>query len=235
MDKREFIKHVRNWEARMVKKALKDNPELSTQIDRSGKSPLHHCAGVNPKKAKQEVRDSIETAKALLASGAEVNAVRIIMDEGEEFRATPLWYAAAWGENFDLVSFLLKNGSDPNQCMWAAAWNNDLKLAKLLLSYGADIDPVFHHETPLLQIIKAKRLGMLDWLVKNGADINFQDDKGYTALHHAIRKGYSLAEVKELLNRGANPNLKAKDGNTSISLAAHHKKTKLKELLASYV
>lgn len=235
MDKKAFIKHVRNWDASAVEKALKEDPQLSTFVDTNGKTTLHHMAGINPKKAKLEVSDSIKTAKALISSGADVNATRIIIDEGEEFRATALWYAAAWGENFDLVKFFLKNGSDPNQCMWAAAWNKDLKLAKLLRSYGADIDPVFHHETPLLQIVKSRRLEMLDWLVEQGADINFQDDKGFAALHYAVNKAYPLAEVKSILDHGANPALKANDGSTPVALAAKQGKTKLKELLESYV
>lgn len=235
MDKRLFIKHVRNWDFEPVSKALTEDAQLANYVDQIGKTPLHHCAGVNPLEAGLKVRNSIETAGALLSAGADVNAVRIIIDDGEEFHATPLWYAVAWGKNVDLACFLLEHDAQPDDnAVRSAIWDEDLAISKLLLSFGGNIDPVIHQETPLLQTTKAKRFKLLDWLVMNGADINFQDAPGYTALHYGVKRNHNLAQMEQLLRHGADPKLKARDGTTPLSIAKRLGKEKLAALLQKY-
>jgi ankyrin repeat protein len=234
MDKRKFIRLVRDWKAEEVNAALGRQPELVNFTDERGKTPLQHCSEINAVKTGLDVNRSIETAAALLAAGADINAVRIIVDEGEEFHATALWYAVAWGSNSKLAGFLLEKGADPENCMWAATWNQDQTTAQALLKHGAKIDPVFHGETPLLQIIMAKRFALLRWLVDHGADINFQDQKGYSPLHYAVKRDHTLAQVVMLLKLGANPNLSAKDGHSPITLAMARKKPRLVELLTAF-
>jgi len=232
MNKKAFIKNVRNWEADAVASALVKEPILAKHVDQIGKTPLHHCAGINPRKAKLSVRKSIETARALLAAGADVNAVRVIIDDGEEFQATPLWYALAWGQNPDLARTLLENGATPDHnSVRSAIWDQDLKMVELLQSFGANIDPVIHNETPLLQIVKSKRLQLLKWLIDHGANINFQDHEGYSPLHYAVAKDCNRAQIQELLRYGAKPALKAKNGDSPISLARKLRKARLVELL----
>ncbi|HEY6119762.1 MAG TPA: hypothetical protein VIV66_07375, partial [Pyrinomonadaceae bacterium] len=77
MDKRAFIKHVRNWEVDLVKEALAQEPDLACHVDQIGKTPLHHCAGINAGAAKLSIVDSVKTAQALVEAGADVNAIRI--------------------------------------------------------------------------------------------------------------------------------------------------------------
>jgi len=234
LDKRAFIKNVRNWEFAAVESALARDPVLAAYRDHIGKTPLHHCSETNPEKTALPVAASLKTARALVSAGADVNAVRVIMDEGQEFHARPLWYAVAWGKNIKLAQFLLDSGADPNGCMWAAVWDQDLGMAKLLHSHGAQIDPVANDETPLLLAVKSRRFKLLDWLIDNGADINFQDSSGCSGLHHAIRRKFTAAQVKTLLDRGADPTLKAKDGSTPASLAGSQGRTKLVALLNQY-
>jgi hypothetical protein len=235
LDKRVFIKNVRNWQTAVVELALAQEPSLARYKDQIGKTPLHHCAEINPQNVGFNVSDSIGTATALLAAGAEVNAVRIIIDDGEEFHATPLWYAVAWGRNFELAQLLLDNGALPdNNAIGAAIWDQDLRLAALLRSHGAEIDAPCRNETPLLRTVKARRLMLLKWLIDNGANINFQNDKGATALHYAVKGNHTLAQVEELLHYGADSTLAARDGSTAISLATDRGKTKLVALLERF-
>jgi len=227
MDRRAFIKHVRCWDADAVSAALRDDDSLATFVDQSGKTPLHHCAGVNATDAKLSPKESVKTAKVLLDAGADVNAVRIIIDEGEEFHARPLWYAVAWGKNFELTRCFLERGAEPIGCMWAACWAQDEKMARLLRSFDAEVDPTFQDETPLLQIVKSKRLKLLPWLVANGANINFQDQNGYSALHYAVKRNHNLQQIEQMLQLGANPELKARDGSSPASLAKRQGKTRV--------
>ncbi|HZS43480.1 MAG TPA: ankyrin repeat domain-containing protein [Blastocatellia bacterium] len=233
MDKKTFIKHVRHWDSDIVKKALSANPELANFQDQNGKTPLHHCAEINAAKHGLKVSESVKTAKALISAGADVNALRVIPDDGGEFHARTLWYAIAWGKNCELAKLLLENGADTDRWLGTAVWDQDVKMATLLLSHGAKIDPVFRGETPLLQTVKSRRLKLLDWLVQNGANINFRDDSGYTALHCAVKGTHTIAEVEHLLRLGANPNIKGIDGKTPIDLAAELRKQKLVALLQS--
>ena len=48
--------------------------------------------------------------------------------------------------------------------------------------------------------------------------VNTQDEDGYTLLHYAAQLG-SLPAVSALLERGADPSLKTKDGKTAAMLA----------------
>jgi ankyrin repeat/SAM/basic leucine zipper domain-containing protein 1 len=220
MDRRSFIKSVKNWDAVSVESALVDDPRLSRYADQTGRTPLHHCAEVNPKKVHLDVADSIKTAKALLSAGADVNATRIIMDEGKPFYASPLWYAVAWGKNFELARFLLENGAVPDDnATRSAIWDEDLRMAELLRLHGADIDAHLPDGTPLLQNVKSKRFRLISWLVSHGANINFQDERGYTALRYAVESRHTLAQVEELLRCGADARLEAKDGHTPASRA----------------
>jgi ankyrin repeat protein len=99
----------------------------------------------------------------------------------------------------------------------------------------AQVAQTVHGETPLLQIIKARRLRLMDWLIANGADINFQDARGYSALHHAISRKFTAVQVKMLLDRSANPLSRANDGSTAISLAKDQSRPKLVALLQEYI
>lgn len=234
MNKRVFIKQVRAWQAVSVEQALHIDPILASFVDQTGKTPLHHCAGINAEEANLSVAKSLRTARALLLAGADVNAVRVIIDEGEEFLARPLWYAVAWGRNLGLAKLLLENGALPVGCMWAACWAQDRKMAELLRTHGAAVDPVFHGETPLLQIVKAKRFCLLPWLIENGADVNFQDEQGLAALHYAVKRNHNLGQIEELLRYGAKPTLAARDGVTPLSLAHRLGKTELVQLLENF-
>ena len=232
MDKRLFIKSVRSWQPLAVNKALVSDASLAKYTDKIGKTPLHHCAEINADKFGLNVADSLKTAQALLAAGADPNAIRIIIDDGEEFYATPLWYAVAWGRNYDLVRLLLESGARPDDnSMGSAIWDQDLRIAELLRRHGGRIDHVSRGETPLLRTVKARRLKLLRWLIDHGADINFQDVNGFSALHHAVNGGHPLRQVDELLSYGAQPQLKAKNGSTPVALARARKKSNLLNLL----
>ena len=61
-----------------------------------------------------------------------------------------------------------------------------------------------------------------DLLDKEGADINFQNERGMTALDFAARSG-DLELVKDLIHRGAAVSLKTNKGKTAMDIAKEHK------------
>lgn len=219
MDQKTFTDLVQRWEAKAVREALAAKPAFASKIAPNGMTPLHRCCRTSLPKSGLRAADSVATARALLDAGAEVSKIRIIMDDGEEFRATPLWYAVAWGQNFPLAKFLLEQGSDPNHCLFASAWAQDLKLTELLLYYGAEVDPVAFGDTPLMGILKVHRPACAQLLIDHGADINYRDPNGFTILHHAVKRKFTQKLVSALLDLGADPKLKNHDDETPAQMA----------------
>lgn len=219
----------------MVAEALRAHPELATITDRSGRTALHLCAGATAVRTRRPASASVATARALLAAGAALDAVQEIPDQGESFHAHPLWHAIARGGNRTLARFLLREGANPDYCLWAVVWSDDVVTAKLLHGYGADLNLTFHGETPLLYATRLRRTRIMRWLLRHGADPNIGDGEGRTPLAHAVRRRYSAAEVEILLRHGADPRVQASDGSTPISLASRARANGLAEMLNRYV
>ena len=84
----------------------------------------------------------------------------------------------------------------------------------LLLSAGAKINSVNRNHAGILHRggLDSK---MIEFIIRNGADINLEDCKHRTPLHSAvIRFDYTMAH--ELISRGALPNVKDNYGKTAI-------------------
>ena len=57
-------------------------------------------------------------------------------------------------------------------------------MINLLLDRGANIDAIAEDEIPLLAAVKYSKFAMAELLLARGANPNFQDSKGMTALHY---------------------------------------------------
>ncbi len=160
-------------------------PELARAADAKGRQALHLACAVPPATPGLGGPDGIATATALLAAGADLEAV-VPMDEDEgDFRATPLWYAVARGENFSLVQFLLERGADASFSLWAAVWRDDAALLAALLAAKPRLNLRAHGETPIFYAARLQRLKTLDLLIAAGADPTIADPQGRDALEIA--------------------------------------------------
>jgi ankyrin repeat protein len=136
--------------------------------------------------------NGIKTVTALLNAGAGLE-VEVPMNEDEgDFRATPLWYAVARGENLPLVRFLLKRGANASYSLWAAVWRDDDVLCRELLKVKPRLNLRAHGETPIFYAARLKRLKTLDLLIKAGADPSIIDSHGRSAVD--IARGTPSAE-----------------------------------------
>ncbi len=116
------------------------------------------------------------------------------MDEDEgDFRATPLWYALARGENLPLVRFLLKREADASYSLWAAVWRDDDVVCRELLKHRPRLDLRAHGETPIFYAARLRRLKTLDLLIEAGADPTIMDDAGRDAVD--IARGRRLPKI----------------------------------------
>jgi ankyrin repeat protein len=93
--------------------------------------------------------------------------------------------------------------------------NNDFDCIKTLTkTYGIDCFDSYKRTLLILSASKGKDK-LLNYLIENGANINFQDKNGYSALHFASQNN-EIEIIEILLNKGANPNIRDLYGNSPI-------------------
>ena len=73
---------------------------------------------------------------------------------------------------------------------------------------------------------------MAAFLVARGADVRIEQDEGFTALHEAAQIG-SEKLIALLLDAGADPNSRGKDGRTPLAVARKAGHTGAAKLLQS--
>jgi ankyrin repeat protein len=220
---------VKGLKWKEVRNGLTAKPELIGVRDKRGRTWLHLACGVDVTgRPAAAVRDGIQLVELLLARGLDLNDAAFTE---ENFRATPLWYAIAFGKNLELAKFLLKRGADPNYCMFAAAYNNDSAAVRLLAQNGAEIDPVAEGATPFLFAIQWSRFKGAEELLRVGASPDYQDSKGMTALHYMLKKGTDKKHVRMVLGYGARTDIENKAGATAAAIMMRKKDHDFRRML----
>jgi ankyrin repeat protein len=110
------------------------------------------------------------------------------------------------------------NDDDPEECtpLTHAAQNGHLPIVKLLLEHGAKADKTGHNTTPLHLATAAGYKGIMQELLKAGADVNKRDeDDGDAPLH--VVSGPSLARL--LIDYGADIEARNDYGATPLHAA----------------
>jgi uncharacterized protein len=218
MSRARLFRSIKALDLDAVAALLVAQPELIRATDDRRRNPLHFLCRLP---ASPKTRDrSIRVARHLLGVGIDIDAPAFV--EGA-FRATPLWYSISRGRNLPLARFLLEQGSTPEYCLWAAGFADDVETIDLLVRHGASIDPVTEDETPFLGAIKWSRFAAAERLLHHGADVNFQNSKGVTALHLVLKKESAPRHVAMLLRHGADPTIRSKDGKSPLDLVARRR------------
>jgi len=183
-----------------------------------------------------------ESIRLLLAGGAKID----IRDADGN---TPLHIALLYRQPENLEEILKANpdidavnteGYTPLQL--AVRRPDNEKAVGLLLQQGADVnitDPTGRNA--LLVSVGSIQTGYIALLVSNGIDINSQDNDGNTALHYPLINvlknklylPYSTGIVKILLEEGAAPHIRNKEGKSPMDLAVESGENELINLLKS--
>ncbi|HTI10733.1 MAG TPA: ankyrin repeat domain-containing protein [Puia sp.] len=226
-----FIEAVKSPDLRQVKEMVQKEPGWLTWSEDSGKNALHYLCALPLSKDPSKAADALPILKYLIKAGMDINAVHKIPDERcGFFPATPLWYAYTRGRNEKLVTWLLANGADPEHCMFAIAWYDDVKAAGLFKKYGAGIDDGSGGDSPFLAAFTWKKFNVMEWFLKNGADVNFRDKEGNTALFYAVKKKYKIGLIGLLLQFGADPDIENQQGISPRKLAEMNRQQKILKL-----
>ena len=227
MSKTRLFAAIKALDFEAVTRLFGAQPDLLRVTDGRCRNPLHFLCSL-PADPKTSDR-ALTLACRLLAAGIDVNVPAFV--EGA-FEATPLWYAISRGRNLPMARLLLERGSSPENALWAAAFAEDVEAIDLLVRDGASLDPVAEDETPFLGAIKWSRFTAAERLLKHGADVNFQNSKGLTALHMVLKKNSDRRHVEMLLRHGADPTLRSRDGKSPLDLVRNRRDKTLFTLLS---
>ncbi len=208
---------------------LKSRPELLHHVDERGRNWLHLCASVDAGMRGLDPVDAIPLAGVLLDLGIDVNAAAFT---GGTWRATPLWYAVSKGGNIDLARYLLASGSTPEHCLWAAVYRDDLDMVAMLLDAGAHLEAVAEAETPLLHAAKYSRFRGAKVLLEAGANPDYRDVRGMTALHYMLKKNSDIRHFRTFAAYGARGDIPDRDGRTAAAILSRKRDPAFRALAA---
>ena len=180
-------------------------------------------------------------------------ADRLIMKHPEQvnslggFVLAPL-PAALSNRHFRVADLLWKHGAvvdvrDEEEWtpLHAAGRSGSVDIMLWLLNHGANARAQsYKRRTPLHEAAFTAELGAVQVLLKHNAYINLQDIYGYTSLHDVLvwaytsREGNIVEIVRRLLEHGADPNIRLRNGSTPLHKASSHRSLEVVRLLLSY-
>ena len=108
--------------------------------------------------------------------------------------------------------------------------------AKAMLKQGQSINQLDYDGTPLCAAASANNVPMAQYLIANGADINYGNEEGYLSkspLHSAAGKG-SVEVAKLLLANGADTRMRNRNNLTPMETAQAEGQLAMVELLSEY-
>jgi len=222
MSKTALIESIRQLDLPATKRLLDAKPALLTVTDRQDRNLLQLACSISPAELGASEAVQVRLVKFLLAQGFEIDE-----PVGRD-KCTALFFAVARARNPKLVAFLIAQGAKVNSApgggLFAAGWWDDVKNLDLLLRAGARIDVVVGI-TPFLASWCWRKFAAAKFLALRGADVNYQDTKGRTALHHGVEKEFDPALLRWLVKHGASPDVRDRDG-VSPRLRASRKRDK---------
>jgi ankyrin repeat protein len=213
MSKTRLIEAVKHLDIEETRQILDANPALLQVITPNGRNLLHVACTASSAALEVPESRAVKMVGMLLDRGLNIDELGL---SGRD-PCPPLFFAVAFGRNPAVVKYLLDRGADiravPGGGLFAAGWWDDTAHLKLLLDAGAPIDVVVG-VTPFLASWCWKRFEAAKYLAKRGADVNYQDPKGRTALHHGIEKEFDPALLTWLVKHGASPDIEDHTGVT---------------------
>ena len=157
------------------------------------------------------------TAFSLALINGHKSISRILLSAGSDWRSgftkqhsSALIFAAEQGFD-DLVKLLIVRGAEIDQvdgegyaAISKASMNGHLTTLKILINAGANVDVISQGRSVLMHVVEDNNMLLSQLLIAAGADVNFQDEHGDTALRVARRKGYFDLDLM-LVQAGAQP------------------------------
>lgn len=167
----------------------------------------------------------------LIKNGGNIN-IQII-------NGNSLCHCVCIDNRIDMLKLLIKSGANYNMIatdkstpLYLACENKYVEIANYLLDY-TDVNVNIankYNVTPLSIASENELYEIVNKLIKKGADLDIQCERGLSALLIASQNGYTLI-AEALINAGANPNIVSKCGKTAIFLAVNFGHVKIVRML----
>ena len=171
-----------------------------------------------------------------------LDARRIISDAHLSFSSKGMVEAVEYGMYRETQAFLdagfstETETSDGVPLLNIAVRNGDIEICRLLMSYGASLNLIARDRctSPVIDAVTAVKPEIAELLINNGADINFKNKNGQSALIVAI--GSRMDEISHLLiDKGADVTIKDSLGMTASGYAKLFSMNEIYEKLESIV
>lgn len=123
-----------------------------------------------------------------------------------------------------MVKYLRRKGACiEDDMVGAAAISGNLRLVQYLHRAGLPLDPPAGTDpSALIHAADCGHMSIVRYLCENGADVDYRNEYGTTALMVAAYKGrYHAAAVDCLCTFGADPNLQDRNGRTALMYAVN--------------
>ncbi len=200
MSKARIIESVKNLDLATTTSLLDAKPALLTVRNRQGRNLLHLACSAPCARLKVPEAAAVRMVAFLLERGLDIEEPGL---SGRD-PCPPIFFAVAFGRNPALVKFLISQGAKaraaPGGGLFAAAWWGDTKILDLLIRAGSPVDVVVG-VTPFLASWCWRQFDAAKLLAQRGANVNYQDRSGKTALHHGVEKGFDPALLQAVPGR----------------------------------
>jgi len=215
------------FQPQLGEKCIEDGPTASITVSEPGRQRTvdDKCLVGD---AMEELGKAIDTAVHIQQwVFIDANDLQSQIDQGWDVTTRGEGYsqAAVEWDDPEVLRVLVRNGlpidsrnQDGETLLFRAVLGNRFKSVKVLLELGADPKARDPYGWAPAQNAGSKSIEMCKLFLKYGAGINDQDGAGGTMLINAAGGG-DLEIIKFLLDSGANPNLRRKDGYTAAGLA----------------
>ena len=199
---------------------LKNAPSLARAIDVNGWTPLHYCcASAMFKLGQAQATAQLRIARLLLEHGAETTATFLFE---QKWPIPPLYHCCGQHNNPALAEALFQAGATPydNETVYHAADEGHDECLALIEKYAEEKKLAAECTSCLSTQLHWGHTRGAAWLLAHGADPNAINPRlGDNALHAAVKQRRNDKIIRLLLDHGADPTLKNRDGKTAIQLA----------------
>ena len=195
----------------VLRMLMKSGADVNGRDDNQWISPLAMAVMSLPRQ---------EVISALIDAGADI-------DSTDRSGLTPLMAAALGGSLIAVDTLILRDASLDaedlkGRCVLtcAAEGGNDEIVKRIYQKSGRDLARFSSKDRLFKAAATHGSMALAEILLANGVDINVRDDLGYTPLLAACEKGHQDL-VRFLIDKGADPDAKLKDGSGLFERACH--------------
>ena len=206
-----FIDTVKTGDVERAKEIINSNP-VKVFVDKDGRTPIHYAVELKDKEfvaflisngIDKDAKDNDEITPIYLAvASSNMEMVEFLISEQVNVNSitaeglTPL-YTSVVNDDKIIENLLIGGGADLQSevgytPLHAVAGKGVTGMAEFWLKKGAKINSNINPtgDTPLHNAVAAKKIEMIKFLIRNGADTTFMNRLGQTPIDLAKKNGY---------------------------------------------